>query len=181
MGVLKLSYSDSKITQSSVLPADSSVTSTVANVTIIGANVTGKVQICFTLTEEITDKNKACLGYIDESFDPPEWKCEDKCLKKLDSQDNSLCGDTEHFTSFAVLFGGIANGGNCNEEEDYILGSYGNDLILVGSVAAFVVLIALIIYILFSYTPLKQYAYGVEGMRVISLRSLGTESEYNNA
>ena len=180
-GVLTLTYTNENIVQSSVLPADSSVTSTVANVTIIGANVTGKVQICFTLTEEITDKNKACLGYIDESFDPPEWRCEDHCLEEFDSQDNSLCGDTEHFTSFAVLFGGIANGGNCNEEEDYILGSYGNDLILVGSVAAFVVLIALIIYILFSFTPLKQYAYGVEGMRVISLRSLGTEHEYNTA
>jgi hypothetical protein len=49
-----------------------------------------------------------CLSYLDESSNPPKWKCVDECLQK---KDGLLCGYTDHFTSFAVLLGGSTGGG----------------------------------------------------------------------
>jgi len=49
--------------------------------------------------------------------DHGEWKCEDHCLT---SRNHEFCGETEHFTNFAVLFQGIADGG-CNETTNYVL------------------------------------------------------------
>ncbi|MCB9666151.1 MAG: hypothetical protein H6732_18730 [Alphaproteobacteria bacterium] len=60
------------------------------------------------------DASDACLGFLDESTDPPAWTCEDPCLEKAGDK---VCGTTSHFTSFAVLLGG-GGGGTCKDEDD---------------------------------------------------------------
>lgn len=49
------------------------------------------------------DSKSGCLGYIDESVEPPKWVCEDPCVKH---NGKTLCGKTDHFTSFAILLNG---------------------------------------------------------------------------
>lgn len=49
------------------------------------------------------DSKAGCLGYIDETVDPPKWVCEDPCVKRVDG---TVCGQTSHFTSFAILLDG---------------------------------------------------------------------------
>lgn len=55
-----------------------------------------------------------CLGYFDET--QARWKCEDPCLKASSADGGSrdlLCGDTSHFTSFAVLLSGGKSNSEC--------------------------------------------------------------------
>lgn len=59
------------------------------------------VELCLTgrkIAEE--DAGSLCLGFLDESADPPRWECEDTCLER---DDNEFCGKTDHFTNFALL------------------------------------------------------------------------------
>jgi hypothetical protein len=64
------------------------------------------IQVC--LEVESTDEN-LCLSYLDTSVSPPEWKCQDACLSRQNS--TYVCGQTGHFTSFAVLLSGNSDNG----------------------------------------------------------------------
>ena len=158
-------------------PENSFIVSYVVNITLHGDTSLNQLEICLQVP---FDKRKnSCLAFIDESSQPPQWKCEDNCLKQVKNETTSLsylCGKTSHLTSFAVLFEGLANGGKCGEGYDYVLGSANNDLILSASVAGFVILLALIILFLFGCTPLRKYTYGVEGRRAMKLRALRTST-----
>ena len=46
------------------------------------------------------EATKYCLGYLDETRNPPEWKCQDSALKK--DSGGYLCGTTDHFTIFTL-------------------------------------------------------------------------------
>ena len=48
-----------------------------------------------------------CLGFLN---DQGEWECEDPCLE---SKGDQLCGQTTHFTNFALLLGGAAGATGC--------------------------------------------------------------------
>ena len=52
------------------------------------------------------------MSYYDE--DTQTWKCQDHCLKL---QNDTLCGETDHLTNFALLLsgGGGGSGGNKNK------------------------------------------------------------------
>jgi len=56
------------------------------------------------------DSKGGCLGYIDESVNPPKWVCEDPCLRR---DGNTVCGKTDHFTSFAILLNGALPDDEC--------------------------------------------------------------------
>lgn len=58
-------------------------------------------RVCLDATTP--DTKAGCLGFIDETVDPPKWVCQDPCLKRVD---NTICGETDHFTSFAILLNG---------------------------------------------------------------------------
>ena len=114
------------------------------------------------------------MGFLDESGPKAEWKCQDNCLKKKGKQ---LCGQTDHFTNFAVLLGGSVSGGNkggkCGADSsnnEYVLGSWKNDLILTASVIGAMVVLGLLFIGLMTLTPLRRFLYGSEGMRIITLR-----------
>ena len=169
--VLTISLTPSSLYINSDL-GNSELISKVVDIKVIGDANVNDLTICLASTGS---KKDSCLGYLDESQDPPQWKCEDKCLKDDNSYEynnlNYLCGKTTHLTNFAILFEGIAKGGGCNYEGDFILGSAENDLILSASVAAFVVLCALILLILYCFTPLRKYIVGEEGYRIANLRT----------
>lgn len=60
------------------------------------------VQICFrgTLTDDQMN-NTACLGFYNEMSGT--WECQDECLTQ---STDTVCGKTDHFTSFAILLTG---------------------------------------------------------------------------
>lgn len=77
-----------------------------------GATFDVDATLCLTVRGD--DTEGACLGYLDETTDPPEWKCEDPCVEKTGG--GTICGTTDHFTNFAVLLGG-GGGEACDDDE----------------------------------------------------------------
>ena len=72
------------------------------------------VTLCLKADLEAVKGQNTCLGYIDESTGTPTWKCEDECLEPKGGQ---LCGQTDHFTNFAVLLSGSGGGKGCDDDE----------------------------------------------------------------
>jgi hypothetical protein len=92
----------------------SQVVSSIIDVTLLDANgneislLDNSVRICLEVNS--TDTQDLCLSYLDESVTPPKWRCQDPCLTRSNS--SFICGETGHFTSFAVLLGG-GGGDSC--------------------------------------------------------------------
>ena len=61
------------------------------------------VEFCLPVGREVKVED-ACLAFWDDLKSPPEWRCEDRDLKK--QKDRTLCGSTAHFTNFAILLAG---------------------------------------------------------------------------
>ncbi len=59
------------------------------------------VEVCLRVDEGVSDLEGACLGFFDEKHG--EWRCEDETLE---TREDTLCGDTDHFTTFAILLRG---------------------------------------------------------------------------
>ena len=124
----------------------------------------GDVEVCFESNHNSNDN--LCLGYLDESLNPPEWICQDHCLQK--NSDGLICGNTDHFTNFALLLSGSGNKGNCGDDGDYwITGSGLGDFYLVLSCALFCLIVAVIfVYIVLNSKNLQLCLMGREGMRI---------------
>jgi hypothetical protein len=123
--VVRVSAGDTELVQQ---VGTQDVTSAVVDISLYGPNgdqvkFTGTATICLRLNET-TGNEKQCLAYIDTSVSPPAWKCQDKCLKQVSA--SFWCGETDHFTNFAVLLtGGSGKDGNgCGDDgEDYFAGT----------------------------------------------------------
>jgi len=63
---------------------------------------TEKVEICLSVPGNVDIKD-TCLSFLNEN---DEWECEDECLnsKTNNKGEETLCGETDHFTTFALLF-----------------------------------------------------------------------------
>ena len=121
------------------------------------------VEICM---KSNVDEDKSCLGFINDDSSPPKWECEDNCLNK---KQDLLCGKTDHFTNFAVLFTGSNN--NCNAEFDLIFDKSWKDGVLIGCVAGAILLTLLCITIFIACTPVgSRFIRGKEGNRIYFLR-----------
>ena len=150
----------------------SSVKSIIVDINVADGNnqnLGGNVEICFKSEEE--DSEDLCLGFLDETTNPPEWKCEDKCLEE--NNDNLLCGETEHFTNFALLLSGGLNGGGSaceSSSTDWITGSIKGDFILLSTCVAVIILCLLIILCVSITQPGKRVIYGKEGFRIQNAR-----------
>lgn len=68
-----------------------------------GLAFTKDATICIEPSPKFAAKG-ACLGYLDENVKPPTWTCEDTCLSP--GKNNQVCGETDHFTNFAILLSG---------------------------------------------------------------------------
>ena len=145
---------------------NSDVVSDVFDVSLANPNAIlgGDVEICLKAK---TKREDLCLGYLDESKSPPKWECEDRCLQ---IDDNGLiCGETDHFTNFALLLDGNGSGSSdCGDDFDgWITNSWVGDFILILSCFAFCIVIGLIIVILGTLVPtFNQFIYGNEGHRI---------------
>ena len=119
------------------------------------------IEICF----DVPADDNSCLGYFDTKT--RSWICQDKCLKR---KGNSVCGETDHLTNFAILLSGNGGGG-CGDDENYIFGSIEEDAILIGCIVA-ALWFCLVLFVLFAlYTrPGRHLLYGSEGTRVSTLR-----------
>lgn len=66
------------------------------------------VELCFIVPDP--NQDNLCLSFYDES--KGEWICSDPCVKV---KDDKVCGETNHFTNFAILL----NGGDADCEDDF--------------------------------------------------------------
>ena len=127
-----------------------------------------KFEVCFPVDEKFD--SKSCLGFIDETKEPPEWKCEDRSVKK--NKDGLVCGKTDHFTNFAILLTGVNE--ECGDNKDYVTGSYAGDLILVACFVGVVICICLLVIVFSAFsTSISKVVYGTEGHRIRTLRNTG--------
>lgn len=90
------------------------------------------------MTEE---KEKLCLGFFNEQKE--KWECEDWTLRRNETEGIGmfLCGKTNHFTSFAILFSGGRNDGDESSGYGYFTGDWKGDV----GVSAFFALVLLMI------------------------------------
>ena len=74
------------------------------------------VKICLTVPPQ-TEEEKSCLAFLNDDF---EWECEDPCVSREtnDSGETLFCGNTDHFTNFAILLNPRNQGGRCDSTED---------------------------------------------------------------
>eukprot|EP01095_Lingulamoeba_sp_RSL-Kostka_P001483 TRINITY_DN1205_c1_g1_i8.p1 TRINITY_DN1205_c1_g1~~TRINITY_DN1205_c1_g1_i8.p1 ORF type:complete len:360 (+),score=137.03 TRINITY_DN1205_c1_g1_i8:1404-2483(+) len=135
----------------STIPTDD-VGSTVIDITLIDGNgfiqtsLDTDIELCLS-TNENEEIEDLCLGYLDESINPPEWTCEDQCLEK---DGDFVCGTSDHLTSFAVLLDSGSGSGGCGNNED-------NKLYIYLSVAAIVIALLCIIFVVVSFDIKKRY------------------------
>lgn len=123
------------------------------------------LEICLQAEDGAED---GCLGYIDETKNPPEWKCEDDCLDKTGG---FLCGKTSHLTNFAILLGGGGVGNGCGSSYMYFTGhSLGDSL-----TTLFVILLVLATatcIVLFGLSRWgRPLVLGREALRVYNIRT----------
>jgi hypothetical protein len=144
-------------------------------------NFEDPIEICLEVDQSTINKNNdksdncsnnpksdtnyiPCLSFLN---DFNKWECIDDNLK---SDNNLLCGKTNHFTNFAILLNG--NTEKCNSSENYITGNLIYDLIIILSIICIIIILSLIIIITFShFYPFKKILYGKEGWRIINLRN----------
>jgi len=142
-----------------------------------GNQLDGSVKICVKPDPNLSSTNDICLGFLDESLDPPEWKCEEICLKK--EKGGLLCGFTSHFTNFALLLGASHAGLSSDKCEAaievYVTGSVENDMILIASCAGGMVFFFFLFWFLADNCKLiSKFVYG-EGYRIRRLRFNSTQ------
>ena len=107
----------------STIPSQQNLASAVLSITLLdgqGFSITrldSPLTICWALLSNIEKEQRICLSYYDTHEE--KWTCEDECLSKVASkgtnasdgrtgEENLLCGQTSHLTSFALLLiGGV--------------------------------------------------------------------------
>ena len=167
--------SDDSVINNSVF--SNRINSPVVNFQTVGGqnnNLGGDVEICL---QSLDSSENQCLGFLDESRNPPEWVCEDYCLDENNS--GLYCGSTDHFTNFALLLTG-SNAPDCASDEDWVTNSWWGDLVLLFTCVVFVCFIMLTVIILsMTSSKFRNLLYGEEGARVMELRqsSLSTSTE----
>ena len=144
------------------------------NLTLLGESV----EICIKPNQDNADEDDLCLGFLDESLRPPEWICEDSEL--VEKFNGLFCGNTNHFTNFALLLDG-GNNGDCDDDCDWVTRNSWGDFILIMSCFLFCVLFGIVFILLARLDPAKRFIYGEEGMRISTARSLAKSSSFFQA
>ena len=139
------------------------------NLTLLGETV----EICIEPNQDNADEDDLCLGFLDESLQPPEWICEDSEL--VEKFNGLFCGNTNHFTNFALLLDG-GNNDDCDDSCDWVTRNSWGDFILIMSCFLFCVLFGIVFILLARLDPAKRLIYGEEGMRISTARSLAKSS-----
>ena len=69
---------------------------------------------------------------------------------------DSICGETDHLTNFAILLNGDGNV-DCNDDGDFIFNTLEQDAILIGCVAAALWFCLVLLALFAIYTTWKVY------------------------
>ena len=129
---------------------------------------TDPVKICF----DVDSNDDACLSFFNE--EKQEWECEDECLEYKNGQ---ACGETSHFTNFAVILTGGSGGGDpCNTSEDWIFDEGWQDSILIGSVvglSCFCVICIILVGVLFPRVHGGEYSRSLVTKKSIVVQNIG--------
>lgn len=175
VGTITINEPDPEIVDKSIFSTpDQKIASPVFKVLVNDGQTTqfsSSLEICIEAKD--VETKEACLGFIDESVNPPEWKCEDECL---DQRGSLLCGRTGHTTNFAILLGGggSGNGDGCGSSYLYFTGDATWDSLTILFCILFVVFVAVAI-ILFGMTPIgARILYGTQRytVRIVSKRGI---------
>lgn len=130
----------------------------------VDGDITGTVELCFWTVLEADEIKDAKLVFVDESEDCLEVA--DDSLERKDTRSRNgvteslVCGETDHFTSFAVLLGGVDGDGSagiCSSDSDTVF-----TLIFILSLASFsfacvVVLLIIIVYSIILHREERRY------------------------
>ena len=167
-----------QLTRSSEVVMNNAVLSDIAfDISLAQGEFPLSVEFCIPVGRQV-DKEDACLGFWDESKSPPEWRCEDRCLKK--KNDRTLCGKTEHFTNFAILLSGIDN--PCGSD-NYVTGSLKGDMLLIWLLIGLFILIWALLMVFCRNKAIRSFFVGQESERIRTLReshrSLKNASQYS--
>ena len=158
--------------------ADPNVVSSVINVIAVDSNgneivFSGDAEICLSVDEDILS-NESCLGFLDETKNPPRWVCEDPCLRSSENK-NEVCGTTNHFTSFAILLqGGGTKKDPCGStEHDYIFNEAWQDTVFLACFTLVMLSILIIPLALLTRTKFgRRLIYGKEASRIYRVRKV---------
>ena len=160
--------------QDFIPPIDTEIKSAVVD--IIAVNEYGveiifkdEAEVCLEV-EDTSIAKHSCLGYFDE--DSQEWICEDPCLKQ---EGNTLCGSTNHFTSFAVLFSGIQGDCSNNNGEQYIFEEGWQDSLLILGCTLIIFTLALLVITATRTSLGARLFLGSEAVRLSGLRRVNVE------
>jgi hypothetical protein len=179
--LLDVQYSDTVLLSQTV--GTDQVRSAPVDITLVNqqTELTSAATICLGVSNSTSTSGNVgdyCLGYIDESTNPPQWKCEDLCLQEKNGK--QFCGQTPHFTNFAVLLMGNGDknkkkNGVCQSssgnDTNYITGSgWGDGVLTIVSIVAVFLVMAILGLILFTTPCGRRIALGKEGVRVADLR-----------
>lgn len=104
------------------------------------------------LSETDSKDQNLCLGFYATSS--RSWICQDKCLTP--SNESMVCGQTNHFTNFAVLLEGITSG--CDPQ--FIFGKAIYDSTLALGIAGLILIFCMVILILGSTRKGREWAEG---------------------
>ena len=80
-------------------------------------DIGGTVEICIEADKNQQNTDDLCLGFLDESKNPPEWRCEDSCVQEVSN--GLFCGETDHFTNFALLLDGTRD--DCEDSSEDLI------------------------------------------------------------
>lgn len=156
--------------------------------------LTGLAEVCLTVSNSETagDVKNYCLGFIEQMTNPPHWKCQDLCLNERSKTDSrQFCGQTPHFTNFAVLLMGKSDlqrkkkTGACesvsSSYDGYITGyGWGDGLLTALSIIVVFVVVAFVGFIFFMTPCGRKMALGEEGTRIAKLRELQKRSSHSS-
>lgn len=112
-------------------PVEAKLGSAVVQITPSGTKFAKDATVCLRALPGV-DAKGGCLAYLDETANPPVWKCEDECLQP--GGGDYLCGKTDHLTNFAILLSGKGGSGSssCGADDEYILGKEGGIVVAQG-------------------------------------------------
>jgi len=169
------------------------IRSSVVDLSLLSPEESFSARICLFVDDrsDDTDLDDLCLGFFDEIR--KKWVCEDECLEEEEEEEEEeekgrregksgsrlLCGTSDHFTSFAILFLGGSNveGDRCGADERYFAGSVWNDSAIALGVTFGVVSSCVLIacFLLKTNIGLRIY-YGSEGSRVQNMRTFAANA-----
>ena len=137
--------------------------------------------LCFNYIDPTYGSENLCLAFYNDYLN--EWECLE-CFYYQDYDYNTvICGQTHHFTTFAVILSGNNqnNNDNSSSDGDYII-SFKADIILICICISFCIIIIIIVIFIGTFVnPIKKRIMGKEGYRISTLRSttVTNDSSYN--